>query len=238
MLATASGVGSDETPIWTNIMTVNHRRGQRCHGSPNPVRDQILSAAEALFAEHGRDATTTEKISQRARVSPGLLFYYFSNKDELFAALIEERSPLQVFKAEIDMTPPFAKRGTAFAALTALGIEFVRALRARQQVVQILLRELSMDERAAHHFRLLCTYPAALIARYLRQDLAPSAVSVDSAAGMFVSHLALACATDGAFDTDSFVSAAVGVLLDGRSANAREIDASGNVVNAPEIHNG
>jgi AcrR family transcriptional regulator len=187
------------------------------------TRTQILSAAEALFAEHGRDATTTEKIAQRAQVSPGLLYFYFSTKDDLFNTVIQERSALEILKAELPVTLRAADRGQPRAALTALGVQFVRALRAREQVIRILLRELSIDERAARQFGLLRSYATGLIAWHLHQLLAPTTVPVDHAARMFVSDLLVAVATDRAFDADRFVMAAVHVLLDGRIASEAEV---------------
>jgi AcrR family transcriptional regulator len=183
--------------------------------APNPVRDQILSAAEMLFAEYGRDAITVEKIGQRARVSPGVLFYYFSTKDELFTAVIEERSPLAGLKTELPETLRDARPGMAPHTLRVLGVQFVRALRMRNHVLRILLREFSIDERVARHFQQLWTYASELIARYLREELAPTNVPVDVAARMFVSHLMLAAATDGACDPEFLVTPAADVVLNG-----------------------
>ena len=40
-----------------------------------PARERILSAAEALFAEHGFAATPTSRIAERAGVPKGLVHY-------------------------------------------------------------------------------------------------------------------------------------------------------------------
>ncbi|WP_308492829.1 TetR/AcrR family transcriptional regulator [Microbacterium terrisoli] len=59
----------------------------------DPVRSRakILDAAEALFAQHGFDGTSTARIARTAGVPKGLLFYYFPSKPDILAALLEER---------------------------------------------------------------------------------------------------------------------------------------------------
>jgi AcrR family transcriptional regulator len=52
--------------------------------------DAILQAAAELFAGQGYARTTTNKIAERAGVSVGSLYQYFSNKDSLLAALCAE----------------------------------------------------------------------------------------------------------------------------------------------------
>lgn len=45
---------------------------------------QLLETAIAVFAERGYQATTMDEIAQRARVSKGMLYLYFKNKEALF----------------------------------------------------------------------------------------------------------------------------------------------------------
>ena len=49
-------------------------------------RREILEAAQALFAEHGYQSTTIRLIAERAGVDPSLVIYFFSTKEQLFAA--------------------------------------------------------------------------------------------------------------------------------------------------------
>jgi AcrR family transcriptional regulator len=50
-------------------------------------RQQIMIAAKKLFASKGFTRATVEDIAKEAELSPGTLYLYFKNKDELFAAL-------------------------------------------------------------------------------------------------------------------------------------------------------
>jgi len=50
-------------------------------------RQQILIAAKRVFTEKGFNRTTMEDIAREAELSPGTLYLYFKNKDELYASL-------------------------------------------------------------------------------------------------------------------------------------------------------
>lgn len=50
-------------------------------------RQQIMVAAKNVFAGKGFSKTTMEDIAREAELSPGTLYLYFKNKDELFASL-------------------------------------------------------------------------------------------------------------------------------------------------------
>ena len=51
---------------------------------------ELLSAALDLFVEKGFAATRAEEVAQKAGVSKGTLFLYFSSKEELFKAMVRE----------------------------------------------------------------------------------------------------------------------------------------------------
>lgn len=51
---------------------------------------ELLAAALDLFVEKGYAATRAEEVAQRAGVSKGTLFLYFSGKEELFKAVVRE----------------------------------------------------------------------------------------------------------------------------------------------------
>lgn len=50
-------------------------------------RQQIMVAAKRMFSEKGYNRTTMEDIANEAELSPGTLYLYFKNKEELFASL-------------------------------------------------------------------------------------------------------------------------------------------------------
>jgi len=53
---------------------------------------QILDATEALVLEIGAEAVTTNHIAKRANVNVGTLYHFFSNKSEIFLAILARSS--------------------------------------------------------------------------------------------------------------------------------------------------
>ncbi len=52
-------------------------------------RSQIIAAAKACFADHGYNNTTNKMIAAAAGVVPGLIYYYFDSKEQLFISVFE-----------------------------------------------------------------------------------------------------------------------------------------------------
>ena len=50
-------------------------------------RQQIIVAAKRVFSEKGLNKATMEDIANEAELSPGTLYLYFKNKEELYASL-------------------------------------------------------------------------------------------------------------------------------------------------------
>jgi AcrR family transcriptional regulator len=71
--------------------TPRRRPGRPAPGDASDLRERLLDAALACFAADGIAATSLKSIAQRAGVTPALVHYYFGGKDELQAAVVEER---------------------------------------------------------------------------------------------------------------------------------------------------
>ncbi len=54
------------------------------------TRDSILKAAIKVFAQHGYDGGSVEKISRAARSYDRMIYYYFGSKEGLFIEVLEE----------------------------------------------------------------------------------------------------------------------------------------------------
>ncbi len=50
-------------------------------------RQQIIVAAKRIFSKKGLSKTTMEDIAKESELSPGTLYLYFKNKEELYASL-------------------------------------------------------------------------------------------------------------------------------------------------------
>ena len=55
-------------------------------------RNAILDAAEAVFAERGFHGARIQDIAERARTAVGTVYNHFEDKDDVLAALLEQRS--------------------------------------------------------------------------------------------------------------------------------------------------
>ncbi|MCW3478195.1 TetR/AcrR family transcriptional regulator [Neisseriaceae bacterium JH1-16] len=55
------------------------------------LREQLLDAATGLFARQGIAATTMGQIAAQAGVTPAMVHYHFTNRDQLLDAVVDER---------------------------------------------------------------------------------------------------------------------------------------------------
>ncbi len=58
------------------------------------VRSELLEIAQKLFSKFGFDRTTMETIAKAAHKGKSTLYYYFKNKEEIFAAVIEKEGQI------------------------------------------------------------------------------------------------------------------------------------------------
>src|SRR6188472_3483045 len=67
------------------VIPLNEGRG------PAATKDRILDAAEALFMEHGYEATSLRAITAAAAVNLAAVNYHFGSKEELFQSVLTRR---------------------------------------------------------------------------------------------------------------------------------------------------
>ncbi|MEL7006760.1 MAG: helix-turn-helix domain-containing protein [Bacteroidota bacterium] len=90
-------------------------------------QENIIKAALQLFATEGYHATSTSKVAKQAKVSEGLIFRHFGNKEgllqaivnqgmerakQLFADIVFETDPREVIRKTLEM--PFSIRGEEY----------------------------------------------------------------------------------------------------------------------------
>jgi len=54
-------------------------------------RQQILDAAQKVFAANGFNGASIKDLAKTAKISPGLLYWYFKDKTDLLVSLLTER---------------------------------------------------------------------------------------------------------------------------------------------------
>ncbi len=57
--------------------------------SAQATRDKILKAATQVFAKHGYQGGSVDKISRAAKSVDRMIYYYFGSKEGLFTEVIE-----------------------------------------------------------------------------------------------------------------------------------------------------
>ncbi|MCC3359385.1 TetR/AcrR family transcriptional regulator [Bacillus sp. REN16] len=63
-------------------------------------RAKILEAATQVFIEHGYERTTMKDVMDAANVSRGGLYQYFSNKEDLYEAILKENLSRKVHETK------------------------------------------------------------------------------------------------------------------------------------------
>ena len=66
-------------------------RGRRRADADLDVRERLLACATQLFAEQGIAVTTMAQIAAAAGVTSAMVHYYFTNREKLLDAVVEER---------------------------------------------------------------------------------------------------------------------------------------------------
>ena len=100
-------------------------------------RDQLLEAALALFSERGYRGTSVRDITRRAGVTEAVLYHYFANKVDLWAAVLATYAP---FSRVADILAE-TNDAPVEEALRALGYELLRLLRAQDTLMLALVSE-------------------------------------------------------------------------------------------------
>ena len=67
----------------------------------------ILNATLELVSDLGLKGTTISQISKRAKISPGIIYYYFSSKDEILHTLYRKLE--SAFVDSVNVGSPLAK---------------------------------------------------------------------------------------------------------------------------------
>ena len=79
---------------------------------PGQRREQILDAANTLFAERAYDEVSIEDIASAAGVTRGLVHHYFGGRKEVYIALLERLGAVR----EQELPPPVGRSARARVA--------------------------------------------------------------------------------------------------------------------------
>jgi len=97
------------------------------------TRAEIVAAAERHFAERGFEAARLEDIAADVGIRRAAIFYYFRDKNELYAAVLDE-----VFRGAMATLPSHGKVAERLEASLIGWIDYVAQ---RPTVARLILRE-------------------------------------------------------------------------------------------------
>ncbi|WP_183852940.1 TetR/AcrR family transcriptional regulator [Rhizobium sp. BK456] len=150
-------------------MVVTEKNSQARRGRPanEALGQTIADAACELFVELGFQATTLEKVAQRAKISKLSIYRHFENKEALFSAAIaahcHQFAPQALFEG-ID--------GSAQEQLMAVGSSLLRTLlspEVRSVEAMIMADKTNQKSLSKHHYEAGPAYVIAQIEALLRQ---------------------------------------------------------------------
>jgi len=111
-----------------NIKSIQRRERER-----EELREQILSAAMNILASEGYEAVTIRRLANEIEYTPGALYSYFKDKDEIvFALVVRAAQHLnKVFQAQESLPNPLER-------LWAIGRAYLKFAMEHQEYYDLL----------------------------------------------------------------------------------------------------
>lgn len=97
------------------------------------MRSLILDAARSIFLEKGFEQASIRNIAEKIEYSPGTIYLYFRDKDEIFHALHEEG-----FRRMLEKMQPLQHVEDPFERLKALGHTYLEFARNNKDFYQLM----------------------------------------------------------------------------------------------------
>lgn len=191
------------------------------------VRERLLASAARHFASAGIDQARIDDISTDAGFAKGTVYNYFSSKEDLFGAVVEEAA-----RRAVDRFEQADPGGNARDRLIALARADVSVLRDNESFTKVLVREAMSfrdttfpvieEHMAPFFFEVANILAQGAAAGDIRNDLPPPQLAL-----MFVGMLSLLYiqhwgSGNGWPSLDDIPELAVTAFIDGAATRARE----------------
>ncbi|MBN2158559.1 MAG: TetR/AcrR family transcriptional regulator [Spirochaetes bacterium] len=134
----------------------------------------IICAAQSAFAEYGFRKVTMGDIARHLDISRSALYYYYKNKEELFAAVLEHELALY----EKELGDLIEQAGTPEEKLVAFGATYVYLRSNFINMYKLTYQDMSVSHDIINRFRSrVLSLHGSTIARILKKDEALARVS-------------------------------------------------------------
>ncbi|CUU59311.1 DNA-binding transcriptional regulator, AcrR family [Parafrankia irregularis] len=117
------------------------RRAQRLAAR----REEILTVAERLFASHGYEGTSAERIAAGAGYSVGAIYKFFPSKDAIYLAVLE-RNALSLADR---LRECVQSSGTGLEKLLAMASTVIRTVRAHPDRARLTFGSLAPERNSS-----------------------------------------------------------------------------------------
>jgi AcrR family transcriptional regulator len=175
-------------------------------------RSELVETALRLFAERGFRATTIADIATATGTAHGLVYHYFSSKDELLEAVLDRYTFLPRLRDLLAVSPD----RPASEVLTEIAIGLSAMLRDRPEVLRLVVTESPTNPIVAGALAQVTEEGLALLTDYLRARMADGELQThDPSVPARALFWAIITKHLGPADADGFETDLVAVLLDG-----------------------
>ena len=175
-------------------------------------RSALIEAALRLFAERGFRATTIADIASATGTAHGLVYHYFSSKEELLEAVLDRYAFLPQLRVLLEVSPD----RPASEVLTEIAIGLSAMLRDRPEVLRLVVTESSTNPIVAGALAHVTEEGLALLTDYLRARIVAGELRIhDPSVPARALFWAIITKHLGPADADGFETDLVAVLLDG-----------------------
>ena len=108
---------------------------------PEQRRSDLIDAANAVFAEHGYDASTTREIAERAGCAEGLIHRYFNGKRGLLLAILESKAAHVVEEFEFELPD----QPTLWAEISGILLRDLELFWERRDFMRVSVSQATID---------------------------------------------------------------------------------------------
>lgn len=159
-------------------------------------RQQICKIAMRLFSERGFSGTTTKEIANAAGVSEATVFKHYSNKDELYTAILDNKACDHGFADPFSGITEKMKEKDDFGVFYGMALKGLEKHRSDEDFLRLMLHSALEDHQLARtFFENFITYVYDFLGDYIRQRQADGAfreieprVVVRAFTGMYIHH--------------------------------------------------
>ena len=117
-----------------NVTVPVQETGNTTSSKGEAAKQKIISIAENLFSQSGFEATSIRDIARAAEMQAASMYYHFSSKDEILAAVLEKGGT----ELEADVNASLRGKTDPWDRMEAACVAHVRGLLGRPGAFQIL----------------------------------------------------------------------------------------------------